>query len=313
MLRPNEEVIVFDGGFGSELERRGLYGIPEDLNITHSEEIKAIHRDYSCADVITANTFGLNRLKYSGRYSLREVAERAVMNARAAGKPVFFDVGPTGAMMKPLGILSFDEAYDVYAEVARISRDLADGYICETFSDLYELKACVLALKENTDKPIFATVTFDASGRTLTGSSPEIAALTLEGLGVDALGVNCSLGPKELMPVVERLLKATDLPIIVQPNRGLPVLENGKTVYRLGISEFFEYTEKMVDLGVAIVGGCCGTTPEFIKKISVFSGRKVKKRKVIHKTAVCSPTALTVIENVKICGERLNPTGKKAL
>ena len=309
-----KNVIVFDGGFGSELERRGLSGgVPEDLNITNAEDIRDIHRSYSCADIVSANSFGLNRLKYHGVYSLGEVAVKAVENARAAGKKVFFDVGPTGMMMEPLGTLTFDAAYEAYAEIARLTSDLVDGYIAETFSDIYELKACILALKENSDKPVFATVTFDQSGRTLTGSSPEIVANTLEGLGVDALGVNCSLGPKEFLPVVERLLAATNVPIIVQPNRGLPVLEDGKTVYKLGIDEFEEYIEKMVSMGVSVIGGCCGTTPEFIKRISRFSGVPVNRRHVEPKTAINSATSLCVIEGVKMCGERLNPTGKKAL
>ena len=268
MLRFGERIVVFDGGFGSELERRGLGGIPEDLNITHAEDIRAIHRDYSAADVITANTFGLNRIKYHGAYDLETVARAAAENARAAGKPVFWDMGPTGAMLKPLGTLGFEEAYDAFAEIARIADGLADGFICETFSDIYELKACLLALKDNTKKPVCATVTFDSTGRTLTGSTPEIAAAVIEGLGADALGVNCSLGPKELLPIVERLLRSTSLPVIVQPNRGLPVLEGGRTVYKLGIDEFDEYTERAVELGVSAVGGCCGTTPEFIERIS---------------------------------------------
>ena len=314
MLQLGEKVIVFDGGFGSELERRGLSGgVPEDLNITNAEDIKAIHCAYKHADIVSANSFGLNRIKYHGAYALEDVALKAIENARASGKKVFFDVGPTGAMMEPLGTLTFDAAYEAYAEIVRLTSELVDGYIAETFSDLYELKACILALKENSEKPVFATMTFDQSGRTLTGSTPEIVANTLEGLGVDALGVNCSLGPKELMPVVERLLAATNVSIIVQPNRGLPVLEDGKTVYKLGVDEFEEYTEKMLEMGVSVIGGCCGTTPEFIERISRFSGMPVKRREVTPKTIVNSATALTVIDGVKICGERLNPTGKKAL
>lgn len=313
MLRPGEKIIVFDGGFGSELERKGLGGIPEDLNITHPEDIIAIHRSYSSADIITANTFGLNRVKYHGNFDLSELAQKAVENARAAGKAVFWDVGPTGAMLEPLGTLTFDDAYSTYAEVAEISKDLVDGYIAETFSDLYELKACVLALKEHTDRPIFATMTFDKSGRTLTGSTPEIVAYTLEGLGVDALGVNCSLGPRELLPTVKRLLNATELPIIVQPNRGLPVLENGKAVYKLSADEFEKYVREMVDMGVAIVGGCCGTTPEFINQICDLSQTTVKPRTVKRRTYVCSANMLVEIDGGTVCGERINPTGKKLL
>ncbi len=313
MLQLGKKVIVFDGGFGSELERLGLSGIPEDLNITAPEAIQSIHRSYSCADIITTDSFGLNRVKYHGAYKLADVAVQAVKNARAAGRTVFFDVGPTGAMLEPLGTLSFDEAYDAFAEIADITKDIVDGYIAETFSDLYELKACVLALKEHSDKPVFATATFDSTCRTLTGSTPEIVANTLEGLGVDALGVNCSLGPKELMPIVERLVNSTNVPIIVQPNRGLPVLENGRTVYKLGVDEFDEYIEKMLEAGVSVIGGCCGTTPEFIKRISRFSGAEVKKRTVASKTIINSANVLVEIDGVKICGERLNPTGKKAL
>lgn len=313
MLRLGKEVIVFDGGLGSELEKLGLGGIPEELNITNPLEIQNIHRAYSCADCVTTNSFGLNRIKYKGAYSVKELAEKAVGNARAAGKKVFFDIGPTGAMLKPLGTLSFDEAYEAFSEVVEYTRDIVDGYIAETFSDLYELKACVLAVKEHTDKPLFATMTFDSTGRTLTGSTPEIIANTLEGLGVDALGVNCSLGPKELEGIVKRLLECSGIPVIVQPNRGLPVLKNGRTEYTLGADEFEFYTQKFIDMGVSVVGGCCGTDPEFIERISRFSGRKVVRPEVAKATVINSATKAVVIDGVKICGERLNPTGKKKL
>lgn len=313
VLRLGKKVMIFDGGFGSELERLGLSGIPEELNLTHAAEIKEIHRSYSCADFITTNTFGLNRVKYKGKYQIAELAFAAIENARAAGKKVFFDVGPTGAMSEPLGTLSFDEAYRAYAEIAQITSGLVDGYIAETFSDLYELKACVLALKENSDKPVFATMTFDASARTLTGSTPEIVANTLEGLGADALGVNCSSGPKELKNVVARLLSASGVPVIVQPNRGLPKLQNGKTVYDLSAEEYETAIAEFLDMGVSIVGGCCGTTPEFIGRIHKYRGRKVNRPEVKHETVVNSATKLVKIDGVKICGERLNPTGKKKL
>lgn len=298
---------------GSELEKRALFGIPEELNITRPEEIKAIHRSYSCADCITTNTFGLNAVKYKGKYSIEELALMAVENARAAGKKVFFDIGPTGAMLAPLGTLTFDEAYAAFAQIANITKDIVDGYIAETFSDLYEMKACVLALKENANKPVFATMTFDKTGRTLTGSTPEIVANTLEGLGADAVGVNCSLGPKELEEIVARFLAATSLPVIVQPNRGLPQIVDGKTQYSLGVDEFESYIKKFIDMGVSIVGGCCGTTPEFIRAISSFGGKKVTERKVTPRTMVNSATKAVEIDGVKICGERLNPTGKKKL
>lgn len=316
MLPLGKQLIVFDGGFGSELERRGLGEyLPEELNATHAEEIRAIHRAYAeaGADVITTNTFGLNRIKYRGKYAIADLARAAVENARAAGRAVFFDVGPTGALLAPIGTLSFDEAYSAFAEIAQLTSPLVDGYIVETFSDVYELKACILALKEHSDKPVYATVTFDATGRTLTGSTPEIVADILEGLGVDALGVNCSLGPKELAPVVERLLAATELPVVVQPNRGLPKLEAGRTTYDLSVGEFASQMEKFVSDGVAVVGGCCGTTPEFIARLAAWKGRAVPARRVEKGTAVCSATCRVVMDGVKICGERLNPTGKKKL
>lgn len=313
MLQPGEKIIVLDGGFGSELERFGLGGVPEDLNITAPEAVCAIHRSYACADAVTTDTFGLNPIKYQGTFSLREVAEAAVKNARCAGKPVLFDVGPTGRVMAPIGDLSFEEAYECYAEVAEISKNLADGYILETFSDIYEMKAAILAFKEHANLPIYATMTFDKTGRTLTGSSPEIVANTLEGLGVTALGVNCSLGPKELIPIVERLINSTNLPVIVQPNRGLPELKSGKTLYTLTVDEFECYIEKMVDMGVSIIGGCCGTTPEFIERISRFSGQNVRKRYIQQRTIVNSANIICDIDGIRICGERLNPTGKKAL
>lgn len=313
MLRYGQRVTVFDGGMGSEIEKRGLSGIPEDLNITHPREISAIHCAYSSADCITTNTFGLNAIKYRGAFGLKELAEKAVENARTAGKPVFFDIGPTGAALKPVGTLTFDEAYGAFAEMVGYTKDIVDGYILETFSDLYEIKAAVLAVKENSDKPVFATMTFDGSGRTLTGSTPEIAAYTLEGLGVDAVGVNCSLGPKELQSIVGRFLACCSVPVIVQPNCGLPVLENGRTVYKLSVEEFYSYIEKFVGMGAAIVGGCCGTTPEFIDAISRLSGKEVRRPSVAACTAVCSATRKVEIDGVKICGERLNPTGKKKL
>ena len=311
MLR---NVVVMDGGFGSELERRGILApVPEDLNLTDGETVRAIHRAYSMADIITTNTFGLNRIKYRGKFSVREVAQAAIENARAAGKKVFFDIGPTGGMMQPLGTLTFEEAFGAFSEIAALTKDSVDGYIVETFSDLLELKACILALKEQTDKPIFATMTFDQSCRTLNGTTPEIAAALLENLGVSALGVNCSLGPKELKPVVERFLSVSHLPVIVQPNRGIPSLVDGKTVYSLSADDFMAPMEEFIGMGVSIVGGCCGTTPEFIARLAAFSGREVEQPEPEYEAVVTSGTRRVVLKGARICGERLNPTGKKKL
>ena len=316
MLRLGKELLIFDGGMGSELERMGLGDAdPMECNLTHPDAVRAIHRAYAQAgaDILTTNTFGLNRVKYRGQAPMEKVALAAVSHAREAGKTVFFDVGPTGALLAPIGTLTFDEAYAAFAEIAELTSDRVDGYIVETFSDLYELKACILALKEHTDKPIFATMTFDRTGRTLTGSTPEIAALCLEGLGVDALGVNCSLGPQELWPVVGRMLAATSLPVIVQPNRGLPVWREGRTVYELSEDDFAAWTERFVKSGVAVLGGCCGTTPETIRRLAQWKGHAVHERKILPQTAVCSATKLVTFDGVRVCGERLNPTGKPRL
>ena len=310
-----DNVLIFDGGFGSEIEKRGLdTNLCMEYNVLKPEVIKEIHNEYKYADFITTNTFGLNKIKYHGDISIKEIALKAIENARSVGKKVMFDIGPTGSMLKPLGLLTFDEAYDAFKEIVEIARDYVDGFILETFSDLYELKAAILAVKENSkDKLLFATMTFDKTERTLTGSTPEIMVNTLEGLGVDALGVNCGLGPKELYNVITRILKASHIPVIIQPNRGLPKLKNGKTIYDLSVSEYDEYIKQYVELGVSIIGGCCGTNPEFIKEISKYKKCKIHKLNNPYKTIINSPTMLTEIDNVVICGERMNPTGKKKL
>ncbi len=308
------KIMIFDGGMGSEIEKKGLSGfIPEELNITHPNDIYDIHASYRNSDFITTNTFGLNRIKYHGNYEIKDLALAAIANARKTNKIVMFDMGPTGAMLKPIGNLSFDDAYEAFKEVVLYSSDLVDGYILETFTDLYEAKAALLAVKENSNKPVFITMTFDGSQRTLTGSTPEVMVNTLEGLGADAVGVNCSLGPKELYPIIERIINCAHVPVIIQPNRGLPTLKNGKTIYTLEFSEFDEYIKKYIDMGVSIVGGCCGTNPEFIDGISKYKGLKVNRKNNPYNTIVNSATVLTTIENVKVCGERLNPTGKKKL
>ena len=279
MLSLGKKIMIFDGGMGSELVKTGIANkVPEDLNITHPDAIISIHKSYRDADFITTNTFGLNKFKYKGDFSIPLVAEKAIENARSAGKLVFFDIGPTGQLLKPFGRISFDEAYDSFAEIVRISRDAVDGYIVETFSDLYELKAALLAIKENSSKPLFATMSFDKTGRTLTGTTPEIMVAFLESMGVDALGVNCSLGPKEMSDVVRRIMNATHTPVIVQPNRGLPRLVNGVSVYDLSVEEFSECAYEFAKMGAAILGGCCGTSPSFISAIAEFKGMDVLAR-----------------------------------
>ncbi len=314
MLSIGRELRLFDGGMGSELERSGVeFSSPEELNLTHADMIRAIHQSYAAADFITTNTFGLNRIKYKGSYALSELCNAAIANARSAKKTVFFDIGPTGALLRPMGTLSFDEAYEAFREMVLLADAQVDGFLLETFSDLYELKAAVLAVKENSKKPVFATMTFDRSARTLTGTTPEVMVELLEGLGVDALGVNCSLGPAELGEVVERILNCAHIPVLIQPNRGLPKIENGKTVYDLGTEEFTACVKRYIDMGVSMVGGCCGTTPEFINALAAFRGLPVKRPQNPYRTAVTSYSKLVELRDVTVCGERLNPTGKKRI
>ncbi len=314
MLSIGKELKIFDGGMGSEIEKAGIdFLCPEELNLTHPDLIRTIHQSYSCADFITTNTFGLNKIKYKGSYSIAELCTAAIKHARSTEKSVFFDIGPTGALLQPIGRLSFDDAYEAFCEVVRLSTDMVDGYILETFSDIYELKAAVLAVKENSDKPIFATMTFDKSARTLTGSTPEIMVEVLEGLGVDALGVNCSLGPKELSEVVCRILQSAHIPVIIQPNRGLPKIKNGKTYYDLDVDVFTEQVKAFIDMGVSIVGGCCGTTPEFIRALCAYQGKPVMRPQNSYVTAVTSFSERVEIRDITVCGERLNPTGKKKI
>ena len=309
-----DRIILLDGGMGSQIDALGLAcDCPEDLNITNKDEIISIHKSYSDADIITTNTFGLNKLKYKGKFEIKDVALAAIDNARQAGKKVFFDIGPTGLMLKPIGTLEFDDAYDAFKEIVLYTTDLVDGYICETFSDLYELKACILAIKENSNKPIFATMVFDNTLRTLTGTTPKIMVNTLEGLGVDALGINCSLGPKDMLKAVEEITKHSHIRVITQPNRGLPKIKNGKAYYDLSFEEFDYYINEFINLGVSIIGGCCGTTPDFIKGLAKYKERKYIKLNNSYETIINSSTNLVVMDNVRVCGERLNPTGKKKL
>lgn len=314
MEKTFEKVQIFDGGMGSSLEERGVsFNCVEDLNITHEDVIRDIHLGYKNADYITTNTFGLNKFKYKGNYSLKEVALKAIENARVVSRKVFFDIGPTGLLMEPMGSLNFKDAYEAFKEVVEISKDYVDGYIVETFSDLLEIKACILAVKENSDKPVFATMTFSDNGRTLTGTTPLIMVNTLEGLGVDVLGVNCSLGPKDLMPIVKEIMKYAHIPVIVQPNRGIPKYINGKASYELDHVEYKKYIKMFLDLGVSIVGGCCGTNSDFINAISEYKDLNVIHKNNNYETLVNSRDTVVNFNNIVICGERLNPTGKKKL
>lgn len=322
-----KKTLFFDGGMGTQLQANGLSvgAIPEELNIDRPELLVMIHENYlkAGADFITTNTFGANAHKMSrAKYPNTEMIKAAVKNADTARKNlgrendsfIALDIGPIGELLAPIGTLSFDDAYELFREQIACVKDDIDVVIFETFGDLYELKAGVLAAKENCDKPVFVSVSFDKSGRTLTGTNPETYINVMEGLKVDAIGVNCSLGPKELEPVIRTLLEKSHLPVLIQPNAGLPTLKDDKTVFELTPESFIEALSNVMDEGIAMIGGCCGTTPDFIRLEKAHFPVIVKERKVPLRTAVSSSTMTVYLdEDVKVCGERLNPTGKKKL
>jgi 5-methyltetrahydrofolate--homocysteine methyltransferase len=277
----NNGFIVFDGAMGTMIQRRGLKPgqLPETFNILHPEVIEGIHREYikAGADVVTTNTFGANEMKLKGTgYSAEQIAGKAVELARkAAGdKWVALDMGPIGQLMEPMGTLTFDRAYELYATQVRAGAGAgADLILIETIGDLHEAKAAVLAAKENSSLPVICTLTFEQHGRTLIGTDPKTAVVVLEGLGVDALGVNCSLGPKELMPIVKQFISYASVPVLVQPNAGLPKIVDGQAVYPMEPDTFYHYASMMIKSGVRLLGGCCGTSPDFIKAIRKAVGR----------------------------------------
>ncbi|MBQ9419337.1 MAG: homocysteine S-methyltransferase family protein, partial [Synergistaceae bacterium] len=319
-----EKILFFDGGMGTMLQARGLKlrELPELLNLTNPELILSIHNEYkeAGADFITSNTFGANRFKLakSGHDVYEIVRAGAKLARRAAGSGyAALDIGSTGRVMAPSGDASFDEIYDAVAEMVRAGKEFCDAILLETFTDLYELKAAVLAAKENSDLPVFATMSFEESGRTFFGTSIESMTATLEGLGLDALGVNCSLGPRQLLPIVEKICELSHIPVIVQPNAGLPVMRDGVSKYDVTPDEFAEISVEFAEMGVNILGGCCGTTPEHIRKMkNAVSRRTVNtvKRNVIDRTVICSSSrAAEFGKKFIVIGERLNPTGKKLL
>ncbi|HID0815163.1 homocysteine S-methyltransferase family protein [Clostridium botulinum] len=317
-----ENVLIFDGAMGTMLQKLGLKisDLPEELNILEPEKIINIHRKYieAGAKVITTNTFGANEIKLKqSKFSLESIIDKAIDNVKKAGKNkeilIALDIGPIGQLLEPMGTLKFEEAYEIFKrQIVQGQKSGADIVLIETMTDLYEAKAAILAAKENTNLPVFCTMTFEKNKRTFTGCTPLSMVLTLEGLGVDALGVNCSLGPNELGDIVDEIIKYSSIPIMVQPNAGLPTIKAGRTIYNIEPKEFADFQRSIVEKGVRIVGGCCGTTDEFIREI-VYSLKdiKIKKLKENNIYGVCSSTKSVLIEGVKIIGERINPTGKK--
>ena len=313
-------MLFFDGGLGSLLQARGLKPgeLPETWNLSKPEELLAIHKEYleAGADIILANTFGANRFKYD---NLQEIVEAAVKNAKKAvaecgcNAYVALDLGPTGKLLKPMGTLDFEEAVSVYAEVVKIGAAAgADLILIETMSDTYELKAAVLAAKENSDLPVVATVVFDESHKMLTGASPEVVVAMLEGLRVDAFGMNCGLGPKQMKPIFEKMVKLSSLPLVITPNAGLPRTENGKTVYDVDPEEFAADVEEIIRMGAWMAGGCCGTTPAHIKALTERCKDIVPKPLTEKEETIVTSYSMAVELGKKpmIIGERINPTGK---
>ncbi len=322
-LIKQKNFLMFDGGMGTELQARGLKTgeTPELLNFTAPDIIKSIHLDYlkSGSDIVSANTFGANRYKLEGSgKSVEEVITAGINNAKKAieesGRTDVFaaqDIGPVGQLLEPTGTLSFEEAYDIFKEqvVAGVKAG-ADLFIIETMTDLYELKAALLAVKENSALPVVCSMTYEENRRTFTGCPIEAEVILCEALGADAVGINCSLGPKELMPIVKELCDIAALPVIVMPNAGLPDPETGK--FSITAEEFAGYAKEMAQYGVHIFGGCCGTTPAFIKAVSEkLKGIDPVCRNTEKQSTVCSGTKVCHIDCPRIIGERINPTGKK--
>lgn len=313
-------ITYFDGGFGTMLQQRGLAPgeLPELWNISHSDVITDIHREYlkSGCNIVTTNTFGANRFKFS---NLEEIITSAIANAKKAvsefdgERYIAYDIGSLGKMLKPLGELDFEEAVSVFAEGIKIAAGAGvDLILIETMNDSYETKAALLAAKENSDLPVFVTCVYDENAKLMTGADPAAMVAMLEGLGADAVGMNCSLGPAQMVKLVPLLVAEASVPVIVNPNAGLPKSVDGKTVYDVDADAFSDYMVQIVKSGASIVGGCCGTTPEYIRKTI----EKTKDLPFIpqtfkNHTAVSSYThAVKIGHTPVLIGERINPTGK---
>lgn len=322
MLAEDNLIWLLDGAMGTQLQQMQLMStsVPEAVNLIHPDAIRDIHRAYiqAGAQIIYSNTFSLNRYKLENSgYTVSELVQAAIRNAQNARKAeqadvlIALDCGPIGKMLQPNGDLTFEEAYDMFKEIVIAGTQAgADLILFETFTDLLEIKAAVLAAKENSSLPVFASMSFEANGRTFAGVNPASAALTLTGLGVDALGVNCSLGPEQIMPVAQEMAAWTNLPLLIKPNAGLPDVLSGE--FKLNPAEFAESAAKFAEIGVKFIGGCCGTTPAHIRALSQkLAGKKVAAREIVSRTAICSAETVAEANRVRVVGERINPTGKK--
>lgn len=303
----------FDGGMGSMLDLKAGE-LPEQLNVTDPERVFRVHKAYAeaGADIITANTFGANRLKYD---NVDELVRAGVSLAKKTGKKVALDLGPTGKLLKPMGELDFEECVSIYAEVVNAGKEDADLVLIETMGDVYEIKAAILAVKENSNLPIFVSMIFDENGRLLTGADVKTACAVVEGLGADVIGFNCGLGPEQMIPLIKELCEYSSTPIMVNPNAGLPEVVDGRTVYNVDPEEFSDLMAEIAEIGVSFLGGCCGTTPEHIKAL-------IEKTKNIpdqipekknHTVVTSYSQAVEIGAKSVVIGERINPTGKKLL
>lgn len=323
-----DAILFLDGGMGTQLQGKGLQPgeMPEAWNVSRPKDILAVHEAYfkAGADIAYANTFGANPAKYHGSAPIEDVIAAGVSIAREAAttvggkRGVALDIGPTGRLLKPFGDFEFDAAYDAFAEQVRIGEKAgADLAVIETMGDTYELKAAVLAARENSSIPIFATVALGEDGKLLTGADVECVAAILEGLRVDAIGLNCGFGPDRMLPFVKRLAACTSLPLIVKPNAGLPQIVDGRTVFTVGPEEFAKDIRALAEAGASIVGGCCGTTPAHIAAVrEALSGfRRPSRTGCLPKTMVASGSRAVEIpfDDSIVIGERINPTGKKKL
>ena len=295
---------------------------PEVLNLTAPQVVESVHRAYleQGSKAVYTNTFGASRRKLEGTgYTVEEIIDAGVQIARRAAQPynafVGLDMGPLGELMEPMGTLKWEEAYELFRQqVIQGVKSGVDFCVIETMTDLYEVKAAILVVKENSNLPILCSMTFEDNHRTFTGCDVKSFAVTAQGLGADALGINCSLGPREIYPIARELAQWTTLPIFVKPNAGLPVVEDGVTRYQMTADTFSQDMEPFFDLGVFAVGGCCGTNPQFIGQLAQKAGGICRQRELpVIPPAVCTPSRLVVLDRVRVIGERINPTGKKRL
>ncbi|BES65539.1 homocysteine S-methyltransferase family protein [Gottschalkiaceae bacterium SANA] len=322
-----QEIFFFDGAMGTMIQAADIAvpAVPEELNIDHPQVIQGIHEAFirAGANFITTNTFGANRLKLEkSRYPLQRIINAAVDVAHAAVSKaggdvhVVYNIGPIGAMMKPIGSLDFDTAYEIFKEqVICLDPMRIDAVLIETMTDISEMRAAILAVKENSTLPIFATMSFTEDERTLTGTDPETMVRILEGLQVDVLGVNCSLGPVEMMEIVNRIIAVSKTPVIVQANAGLPVCIDGETQFSLNAGKYAMAVTSFMEAGVALVGGCCGTTPEYIQKLVEKQDRyqPIKEKRQSGNFLCSSTMSLDLDDGFVLIGERINPSGNKRL